>query len=110
LGLSASTSCPPISGLSANILKASYFVYIVECKDKTLYTGYTANVDKRINEHNFGKRGAKSIKGKLPVSLVYSERFETKSDALKREIAIKGWRREKKLDLIRIKNALSLTP
>ncbi|HVT01028.1 MAG TPA: GIY-YIG nuclease family protein, partial [Patescibacteria group bacterium] len=52
-----------------------------------------------VDTHNKGK-GAKSLKGKLPVRLVYKEVFETKSEALKREIEIKNWPRSKKLDLI----------
>ncbi len=77
-----------------------YYVYIVECSDTSLYTGYSLDVDKRVLQHNFGKRGAKSIKGKLPVKLVYSEMYNTKSQALKREIEIKSWSRERKLSLI----------
>ena len=79
----------------------SYYVYIVRCKDNSLYTGFTLNIENRIDDHNFTKRGAKSLRGKVPVTLVYSEIFESKSEALKREIEIKGWRKEKKEDLIK---------
>lgn len=78
-----------------------YFVYIVKCKDNSLYTGFTLDIEKRVYEHNTSKRGAKSVKGKLPVALVYSEKFEMKKEALKREREIKGWRKEKKENLIR---------
>jgi len=77
-----------------------HFVYIIECSDGSFYTGYSLNVENRVWQHNFGKQGAKSIKGKLPVKLVYSEEYNTKSQALKRELKIKSWSRERKLRLI----------
>ncbi len=77
-----------------------YLVYILECSDKSLYTGFTTDIERRVKEHSEGKRGAKSIRGKLPIKLVYTEKFSTISEALKRESEIKGWRREKKLKLI----------
>ena len=77
-----------------------YFVYIAKCRDGSLYTGSTWNITKRIQEHNFNRRGAKSLKGKLPVKLIYSETFKTRVEALKREKEIKGWRKEKKEKLI----------
>ncbi|HVZ11506.1 MAG TPA: GIY-YIG nuclease family protein [Patescibacteria group bacterium] len=77
-----------------------HYVYIVECSDLSLYTGYSKNVDNRVYQHNFTKYGAKSLKGKLPVKLVYQEEFNTKSRALKRELYIKTLPRNKKLDLI----------
>ena len=58
-----------------------YYVYILECCDKSLYTGYTNHLEKRIKAHNEGK-GAKYTKGRRPVSLVYFESFQTKSEAL----------------------------
>jgi len=77
----------------------NWFVYIVECEDKSLYTGITNNVGKRIWEHN-NKIGAKSLRGKLPVKLIYKETYNNHQEAAKREREIKGWRREKKLELI----------
>ncbi len=77
----------------------NWFVYIVRCKDGSLYTGITTNLNRRISEHN-GKQGAKSLLGKLPVVLVYSEKFNSQRNSAKREREIKGWRREKKLKLI----------
>lgn len=77
-----------------------YYVYILECCDKSLYTGYTNHLEKRIKAHNEGK-GAKYTKGRRPVSLVYFETFQTKSEALKREYAIKQFSRKKKLELIK---------
>ena len=66
-----------------------------------MYTGTSWNNDQRIEEHNFSNRGAKSLRGKLPVTLVYKETFDTRAEALKREKEIKGWRREKKEGLIK---------
>lgn len=75
------------------------YVYILQCIDGTLYTGYTNDLNKRIQVHNSGK-GAKYTRGRLPVKLVYSEEFNTKSEALKREYAIKLMKRKRKLELI----------
>jgi len=77
-----------------------FFVYIVECSDKTLYCGYTNNLESRINEHNIGKNGAKYTKTRRPVRLAYSEMFETKSEAMKREYQIKQLTRAQKQELI----------
>ncbi len=76
-----------------------YYVYILKCGDGTLYTGTTNEIGRRISAHNDGK-GAKYTKGRLPVSLVYSEALETKSAALKREIQIKKMNKVRKVKLI----------
>jgi putative endonuclease len=76
-----------------------WFVYIVQCSDESLYTGITNNIEKRIEKHNKGI-GAKAVKGKLPVKLVYQEFFADKGEALRREYEIKSWSREKKLQII----------
>jgi putative endonuclease len=76
-----------------------YHVYILECADKTLYVGSTNNVQKRLHAHNNSKTGAHYTKIRRPVILKYSESFETKSEALKRECAIKKLKREEKLKL-----------
>lgn len=76
----------------------AYFVYIVECGDKSLYTGITWYLRKRLLEHNSGLSIA--TKGKLPVVLKYWERFENRIQAAIREKEIKGWGRVKKLNLI----------
>ncbi len=75
------------------------YVYIVECSDKTLYVGWTNDIKNRIITHNLGK-GAKYTRGRLPVTLVYFESFDTKGEALKREYSLKKLTREKKLNLI----------
>lgn len=76
-----------------------YFVYIVKCRDKTYYTGYTTNIEKRLKAHNDGK-GAKYTRARLPVELMYQECYETKSEALKREYAIKQLTRSQKEKLM----------
>jgi putative endonuclease len=75
------------------------YIYILKCADNTLYTGYTNNLEKRIKVHNSGK-GAKYTKCRLPVELVYFEQYETKSEAMKREYAIKQLTKKEKLQLI----------
>ncbi|MCI0558049.1 MAG: GIY-YIG nuclease family protein, partial [Nitrososphaera sp.] len=75
-------------------------VYILECADTTLYVGVTNDLDHRVHAHNHAKAGAHYTKTRRPVTLRYSEKFKTKSEALKRETEIKSWPREKKLGLI----------
>lgn len=75
------------------------YVYIVECSDSTLYTGYTNDPVRRIEEHNSGD-GAKYTRGRGPVKLVYLEEFSGKSEAMKREYEIKQLSRSDKLELI----------
>lgn len=77
-----------------------YYCYLVECCDKTLYCGYTNDIDKRVKTHNLGK-GAKYTQKRLPVKLVYSEQFDSKSEAMRREYAIKQLSRSEKLKLIK---------
>ena len=76
-----------------------YFVYILQCRDDTLYTGIATDVDRRLAVHNSGK-GAKYTRSRLPVTAVYREECENKSKALKREAAIKKLTRDEKLQLI----------
>ncbi|MCB0193319.1 MAG: GIY-YIG nuclease family protein [Anaerolineae bacterium] len=75
------------------------FVYIVECADRTLYTGWTTDLQRRIDTHNAGK-GAKYTRSRTPVRLVYSEPHPDRTTAMRREIAIKRMGRAKKLKLI----------
>ena len=76
-----------------------FFVYIVECSDGTLYTGWTTNLKKRLAEHNLGS-GAKYTRGRNPVEVRYYETFETKIEAMQREYFIKRLSREGKIKLI----------
>lgn len=78
----------------------SHFVYILECADSTLYIGYTNNLERRLDEHNNSKKAAHYTKIRRPVTLRYHESFDDISSALKREIELKTWSREEKLDLI----------
>lgn len=76
-----------------------YFVYILKCKDGTLYTGITTDLDRRLSEHKSGK-GAKYTRGKKAGVIVYSERKRNRSTASKREAEIKSWKRDMKISLI----------
>ncbi|MDD5505072.1 MAG: GIY-YIG nuclease family protein [Candidatus Omnitrophota bacterium] len=76
----------------------SWHVYIIDCRDKTLYTGVTNNLSRRVNDHNKGN-GCRYTKYRWPVKLIYSEECPTKSQAQKRECYIKGLTRDKKLEL-----------
>lgn len=78
----------------------AYFIYILECSDKTLYIGSTNDVAKRIHAHNTAKSGARYTKSRRPVVLRYQEAFRTKSRALKREHALKKLTRVEKLALL----------
>jgi putative endonuclease len=75
-----------------------HYVYIVQCADGTLYTGWTTDLTARMDAHNSGA-GAKYTRGRRPVRLIYSETLETMSDALKRENRIKKLDRAAKLKL-----------
>ena len=77
-----------------------YYVYILECSDKTLYTGIATDLQRRLDEHNNSDKGAKYTKIRRPLKLVYSEKSESRSSASKREYEIKKLSREKKLELI----------
>lgn len=75
-----------------------YYVYLILCKDNTIYTGITTDVNRRFKEHKEGK-GGHYTRSHKPKKLFYSEAVGSKSKALKREKQIKGWSREKKLRL-----------
>lgn len=86
------------SAPNATAARPGHFVYIVRCADGTLYTGYARDPLAREIVHNTG-RGAKYTSGRRPVMLVHIERFRTKGRALRREIEIKKWSRQKKESL-----------
>ena len=71
------------------------WVYILRCADGTLYTGWTFSPDERLAVHNRG-RGARYTASRLPVEMVYREELPSKSEALRREMAIKKMPRRKK--------------
>ncbi|SJZ75790.1 GIY-YIG nuclease family protein [Selenihalanaerobacter shriftii] len=76
-----------------------HYVYILSCSDGTLYTGYTTDLERRVDEHNEGQ-GAKYTRGRRPVKLIYNEEYKTRSEAQKREYQIKQYKRKDKLALI----------
>jgi putative endonuclease len=78
-----------------------WHVYMVRCSDRTLYTGITNDLKKRIEAHNSGKEGARYTRSRRPVKLVYSEQVESKSAAAKLEYQLKKLPRLKKDKLVR---------
>ena len=77
-----------------------YYVYIIECEDKSLYTGITNDINRRFLEHK-NKIGGHYTASHKVREIIYTEQFGTKSEALKREAQIKNWHKEKKLNLIK---------
>ena len=78
-----------------NEVKKMNYTYMVRCRDGSLYTGWTTDLERRIKCHNAGK-GAKYTKPRLPVELAYYETFETKEEAMKREAALKKLSKKRK--------------
>ncbi|MGE5473949.1 MAG: GIY-YIG nuclease family protein [Ignavibacteriales bacterium] len=76
-----------------------YYMYILECSDGTLYTGWTNNLQNRLQKHNQGK-GAKYTRSRTPLTLKYFELFSDKTEAQRREYFVKKLSREEKLKLI----------
>lgn len=76
-----------------------HYVYVVECRDGSLYTGYTTDVDRRVDEHNDGA-GAKYTRARRPVELVHVERYESQSAAMSREYEVKQLSRRQKERLV----------
>lgn len=79
--------------------KSSWYIYMLRCKDQSLYVGITNDVMKRVNAHNRGK-GSKFVRSRLPAMLVYQETAEDESDAKKREAEIKKLSKTQKEELI----------
>ena len=80
-----------------------YHLYILKCADGALYTGITVDLERRINEHNSSKLGAKYTRTRRPVKLVYSKKFNNRSLASKAENRIKKLSRDEKIKLIKLK-------
>ena len=76
-----------------------YHVYLLLCKDGSIYTGTTNNIERRLKEHKT-KNGSVYTSAKGAKEIIYQESFPTRSEAMKREVEIKKWRREKKLELV----------
>lgn len=81
------------------IFSNMYYIYILECSDKTLYTGITTDLERRIIEHNSSPLWAKYTKSRRPVKLLYFEEYENRSWASKREIEIKKLTKKQKIEL-----------
>ncbi len=77
-----------------------WFVYIVECADRSLYTGITTDIERRIEEHNGAASGARYTRAKRPVTLVFSRQAADRSHASRLEVAIKKLTRRQKIALI----------
>ena len=71
------------------------FMYVVECRDGSYYTGYTTDIKKRVAVHNSGK-GAKYTRARLPVKLIYAEGFASKEEAMSAEALLKRKKRPQK--------------
>jgi putative endonuclease len=78
-----------------------YYLYILKCADKTLYTGITTDIKRRITEHNKSKLGAKYTKARRPVKLVFSKKYKTRSKATSEEARVKKLTRSEKIKLIK---------
>lgn len=78
-----------------------YYFYVLRCADNTLYCGQTNDIQRRINEHNSSKKGAKYTKSRRPVELIYFEEHATIQLVLKREIEVKRWSKVKKEKLVK---------
>jgi len=92
----------PISNLKSqisNLKSPGCFCYIVECADGTFYTGWTTDLERRVAAHNAG-RGSRYTRLRRPVALVYFEHLPSRSEAMRREAAIKRMRRSAKLALM----------
>ena len=85
--------------MKARLEPMPYYFYILRCRDNSLYSGITNDLDRRVKVHNSGK-GAKYTKSRRPVELVYSEKLKNKSEALKRESEVKKWNKAKKETLV----------
>jgi putative endonuclease len=81
-----------------------WYVYILRCADKTLYTGITVDLARRLMEHNSSRLGAKYTRARRPVKIVYAKKFRNRSAASKAERRIKQLSRGKKLKLIKDKD------
>jgi putative endonuclease len=83
----------------------NWVVYMLECKDNSIYTGIAKNLEDRLSKHKSGN-GAKYLRGRLPIKLMYKEFFKNRSDATKREIFIKKMNKQEKIFLINTKNLI----
>lgn len=88
-----------MTGDATTMTDGGHYVYVLECADGTLYTGYTTDPERRVREHNAGE-GARYTRGRTPVELVYTEEYDTRSAAMSREYEIKQLSRSEKQTLL----------
>ena len=81
-----------------------WFTYIIECEDESLYTGCTNDLNRRFRQHSEGI-GGKYTASHKPIRILFFEGYDTRSEALKREIQIKGWSHSKKINFIKNQNS-----
>ncbi|MGL4221519.1 MAG: GIY-YIG nuclease family protein [Shewanella sp.] len=101
-GASQTQAVSSEQGATSELVQAStWYLYLIRCANGQLYTGITTDVARRFNEHQSSSpKAAKYLRGKGPLTLMYQEQVGTRSDALKREIAVKKLSRAQKLGLI----------
>ena len=80
--------------------QTKWYLYVVECSDGTLYTGITTNINRRLNEHNYGSRSAKYTRSRRPVKLRHVKQYEDRSQASSAEYKFKKLTRKRKLEII----------
>ena len=80
-------------------MESDHYVYVLECADGSLYTGYTTDLERRVTEHDAGE-GAKYTRGRTPVELVHAESFDSRSAAMRREYEVKELSRAGKERLV----------
>jgi len=78
----------------------NFYVYMLQCSTGDLYTGYTVNVKRRVETHNKGN-GSKFTRSRIPVKLVYSEKYRNRREAMRRERQLKRKTRKEKMKLIK---------
>lgn len=83
-------------------MKKDWFVYLVRCSDESLYCGISTDVKRRVEEHNFSKKGAKYTRSRRPVSLIGFLRAGNRSEAQKLEFKIKKMKRENKIKFFQL--------
>lgn len=84
-------------------MKNKWYTYLIRCEDGSFYVGHTSDLDRRFKEHSQGK-GGRYTNLHRPIEILYHEEFSTEKESMDRERQIKGWRREKKENLFKIKN------
>ena len=100
----------PVKGKETGFDCLNYYVYILKCNDDTFYTGYTKDIDGRLRQHRSGT-GARYVRSRLPLELVYLEQWIERRDAMRREREIKKLSRKQKMELVeKINSAPDVLP